>query len=156
MMVLSPKSSASLAIRSTLLPGLGQFSGGRRKTGVLFLLATLGAGVASGLAHVEYDSALSDYHDALAQHSSASTLDGIRLAKQNALSAFDDVDRKFAQRQLELTAAGALWGANVLHAFIWGPVRASGGEWVDRDLARWNVEPSLTPDATQVVLNHRF
>ena len=155
-MVLSPKSSASLALRSTLLPGFGQFSGGRRKTGVFLLLATLAAGVASGLAHVEYDAALTDYHDAIERHSSASTLDEIRLAKQSALSAFDDVDGKFTQRRLAIAAAGALWGTNVLHALLTGPVRTRESEKVDRDLARWDVKPHLTPDATQVVLNHRF
>jgi hypothetical protein len=155
-LVLSPKSSVSLALRSTLLPGLGQFSGGRRKTGVLFLLATLGAGVVSGLAHVEYDAALSDYHGALARHSSASQLESIRLAKQDTTRAFEDVDSKFTQRQLAVAATGVLWGANVLHALIAGPAQATGRRMVDRDLSRWNIEPHLTLAGTRVVLNHRF
>jgi hypothetical protein len=83
-------------------------------------------------------------------------LDDIRLAKQDVLRTFDDADSKFSQRQLAVTALGAVWGANVLHALISGPVRAPAGELMDRDLARWDIVPRLTPDATQVVLNHRF
>jgi hypothetical protein len=155
-LILSPKSPTSMALRSALLPGMGQFSGGRRGTGALFLLATLGAGVASGIAHSQYDVALSDYHDALARHSSASQLDAIRLAKQDVFRTYDDVDGKFSQRRLAIVAMGALWGANVLHALISGPVQLPTREPMDSDIARWDIEPRLTPDATQVILNHRF
>ena len=155
-LILSPKSRSAMALRSALLPGLGQFSGGRPGAGALFLLATVGAGVASGISHSQYDTALSDYHDALNRHASATQVDEIESAKQDTLTAFDDVDARFSQRRLALVSMGALWGANVLHALVAGPARPSVGDAADSNLARWAVEPRLTRDGSHVVLNHRF
>jgi hypothetical protein len=152
-LVLSPKSAGSMALRSAMLPGLGQFSGGRSASGALFLLATLGAGVASGMAHSQYDTALNDYQSALARRSSATTVDEIIRTKQDVLDAFGNADAKFSQRRVAMIATGALWGANILHALISGPVRAEPAE---RDVARWDVEPRLTSTTAQIQLNHGF
>jgi hypothetical protein len=155
-MALAPGSGVSRALRSTVVPGLGQYAGGRTATGALFLLATVGAGAAAGVMHVQYNGALDDYDVAAANYAAATRVDQIQRARRQALDAFDDVDAANARRQAAVVAVAAIWAINAAHAFVVGPARPSVGDAAGPDLARWSGGLGTRPGFVSLDINRRF
>jgi uncharacterized caspase-like protein len=153
---LNAASGASRAIRSAIVPGLGQYRAGRPATGALFLLAAVGAGAASGFTQWQYSRAVSDHDDAQARYNVATRADQIQTARREVLDTFDDVDATRALRSVAIAAAVGIWAANVSHAYLVGPASPSDAGDPDRDLAGWNGGIAPAAGSAWITVNHRF
>ncbi|MBT5532050.1 PEGA domain-containing protein [Candidatus Poribacteria bacterium] len=153
-LALTPGSGVSRALRSAAVPGFGQYAGGRTVSGALFLLATVGAGTAAGVMHVQYSSALDDYDAAAAKYTAATRVDQIERSRREALAAFDDVDAANSRRQMAVVATAAIWAVNVAHAYVFGPARPAVDD--EPDLVRWSGGFDARPGIVSLDINHRF
>ncbi|MBT3271442.1 PEGA domain-containing protein [Candidatus Poribacteria bacterium] len=122
---LIPKSGAAMALRSAVLPGLGQVYGGRSGLGALLFAAMLGATSGLTASHVQYANARADYDDAYARYASADTTEDILRARDGLGSAFDEANRWWQLRSGAALATGVVWLTSVVHSLVQGPVSAA-------------------------------
>ncbi|MBI1924637.1 hypothetical protein HYR99_10335 [Candidatus Poribacteria bacterium] len=152
---LFPGSPVLAALKSTLIPGWGQLSNGR-SSGYLMIgggLAAIGGVVATPLS-------LSRAKDARAELAKpvidGDTLISVVEYNQVVLKAYDeakrDVDTKRDRRNTAAIVLGAVWGLNILDAYIeTSLLRKSRQQAVQRALA---FEP--IPDFQGIVMRVRF
>ena len=153
---LFPVTGAQMAWRSLLMPGLGQYYGGRDSTGTLFLLAGVGAAAGAAISWIQYDNAVDEYNASVERYNDAFEPDEFRAAKRAMIDAHDSADGKFALRRNMFIALGAVWGANMAHVLIAGPVRAPESPQTQAELPRWRIAPRVMPDSLSVMFAYRF
>lgn len=153
---LLPVSRTRMALYSLVLPGAGQYYGGRHTSGTLFLLTGLGATAGVAVGYLLYDQSVNDYNDTIASYNSAFISDEIESARAVMMDAHDDADAKFTLRQGMFITLGAVWGLNVVHTLLAGPVSAPEQLQTQAELPNWEISPRITPRDTKVMVRHRF
>ena len=108
-------------MRSTLLPGMGQFYSGRKLMGYVFLGTELAAGALAYMSFSQYHTAQDDYVKYQSQYVASTDPDQITELKGLAQKALDDESAANDQITLMLYAVGAIHVTNMVHAFIRGP-----------------------------------
>ena len=108
-------------MRSTFIPGMGQFYSGRKLMGYVFLGTELAAGVLAYMSFSQYQTAQDDYVKYQTQYVAATDPDQIAELKGLAQKALDDESAANDQITLMLYAVGAIHVSNMVHAFIRGP-----------------------------------
>jgi hypothetical protein len=122
-MALHRKSALLAGLRSTLLPGWGQFYDERPVHAWTMLLASSGAAATLVTAAVQYRDKL-DLYEELARRYQASPTPQNLLIRD---AAFEEQSRAFDFRRNMLITTTAVWGVNVLDALVFGPPRPSTG-----------------------------
>ena len=115
------KSRFGALIRSTIVPGWGQFYSDRSLSGWSFLggeLALLGLGYMS---YTSYQTAYDDVDNFYAQYQSATSPSEIRSLKEKSMAAEDQMNSSNDQLTMMFQAAAAVHLANMVHAFVVGP-----------------------------------
>jgi TolB-like protein len=108
-------------MRSTFIPGMGQFYSGRKLMGYVFLGTELAAGVLAYMSFSQYQTAQDDYVKYQTQYVAAKDPDQIAELKGLAQKALDDESAANDQITLMIYAVGAIHVTNMVHAFIRGP-----------------------------------
>ena len=108
-------------MRSTFIPGMGQFYSGRKLMGYVFLGTELAAGALAYMSFSQYQTAQDDYVKYQTQYVAATDPDQIAELKGLAQKALDDESAANDQITLMLYAVGAIHVSNMVHAFIRGP-----------------------------------
>ena len=119
--VTGEKSRFGALLRSTLVPGWGQFYSDRSLYGWGFLggeLALLGLGYMS---YSSYQTAYDDVNSFYAQYQAASDPAQIRLLKEKSMAAEDQMNSSNDQLTIMFQAAAVVHLANMVHAFVLGP-----------------------------------
>jgi len=153
---LFPISRTRMALYSLIVPGSGQYYGGRYGSGTAFLIAGLGSAVGAAVGYIQYNQSVDSYDDSVALYDKALSLEEIQSAKRKMRDAHDDADSKFMLRQGMFVAVGAVWAANAIHAYIAGPATATSSTQEHVSLPDWNILPRLTPDTAAVMLLQSF
>ena len=115
------KSRFGALIRSTLVPGWGQFYSGRSLSGWSFLggeLSLLGLGYMS---YSTYQTAFDDVNSLYTQYQAATSPSDIRSLKEKSMAAENEMNSSNDQLSMMFQAAAAVHLANIVHAFILGP-----------------------------------
>ena len=115
------KTKMGSLMRSTLLPGMGQFYSGRKLMGYVFLGSEIAAGALAYMSFSQYQTAQDDYVKYQTQYVASTDPDQITELKGLAQKALDDESAANDQITLMLYAVGAIHVSNMVHAFIRGP-----------------------------------
>ena len=146
---LFPGSPASAALKSTILLGWGQLSNGR-SSGYLFLVGGLAS--AGGLVGTQLS--LSSAEDDRDELEKLALNDGIVTAEErrDIDEAGEDVDDKRKQRNIAAVVLGAVWGLNIIDAYVETSLLArSRRQAVQRTLIF-----EATPNLQGIVMRVRF
>ena len=108
-------------IRSMVMPGWGQFYSDRSLMGWSFLGGELALGALAYLSYSSYQTSYDDVTNFNAQYRSAVDPDQIMTLKAQSEQAESDVTAAKDQFNTVILAAGGLYVANVVHAFLIGP-----------------------------------
>ena len=115
------KSRLGALVRSTLVPGWGQFYSERSLMGWAFLgseLALLGIGYTS---YSSYQKAYDDVESFYSQYQSSTNPTEIRNFKEQSKQAEDEMNTSNDQLTMMFQAAAAVHLANMVHALLLGP-----------------------------------
>jgi len=153
---LFPVTGRQMAWRSLFIPGLGQYYGGRDGAGTLFLLAGVGAAAGVAISYIQYGNAVDEYDASVKLYNDAFEPDEFQTAKRAMIDAHDSADDKFKLQQAMFIAAGIVWGANMAHVLIAGPVRAPESPQTQAELPQWQIAPRVMPDSLSVMFAYRF
>lgn len=151
---LFPVSRVQMAWRSLLLPGWGQYYGGRYSSGSAFLLAGIGAAAGATTGYLLYNNAVDDYDRSILRYNDAFEPHEFESAKKAMIDAHDEADSRFTLRQSMFITAGLVWGLNMAQVLVSGPVEMS--EEPGTELSRWQVTPQALPNSMRVILARRF
>ena len=119
------KSRLGALVRSTLVPGWGQFYSERSLMGWAFLgseLALLGIGYTS---YSSYQKAYDDVESFYSQYQSSTNPSEIRNFKEQSKEAEDQMNTSNDQLTMMFQAAAAVHVANMVHALVFGPKETS-------------------------------
>ncbi len=146
---LFPGSPASAALKSTILPGWGQLSNGH-SSGYLFLvggLASVGGWVGTQLS-------LSSAEDDRDELEKFALNDGIVTAEErrDINEAGEDVDDKRKQRNIAAIVLGAVWGLNIIDAYVETSLLAKSR----RQAVQRTLTFEATPNLQGIVMRVRF
>ena len=125
---LGQKSRFGALLRSTLIPGWGQFYSDRSLSGWSFLggeLALLGLGYMS---YSSYQTAYDDVNSFYADYQAASDPAQIRLLKEKSMAAEDQMNASNDQLTVMFQAAAAVHLANMVHALVFGPKESTASK----------------------------
>lgn len=122
---LTPRTRFKAGVRSAFIPGWGQWYGGQKGKGVLYLLAAAGAATAFFVADQDFDDKFatfearrSEFDEAVASGAGYSELQ-TRLRALNA--AQDDAYDAEDTRRIAIGVAVGVWALNVLDAVVFFP-----------------------------------
>ncbi|MBI1927643.1 PEGA domain-containing protein [Candidatus Poribacteria bacterium] len=149
------KSRTQMVLYSLILPGLGQYYGGRHSSSVLFLLTGLGAAAGAVATHLQYNQSVDAYNSSVFLYNWKVDPYEIEQAKQTMIKAHDEADRKFLLRQVTFAAVGGVWLLNVMHALIAGPARPSSSPLGKVD-PYWEIVPRAGLQNAGVLVRYRF
>ena len=119
------KSRLGALVRSTVVPGWGQFYSERSLMGWAFLgseLALLGIGYTS---YSSYQKAYDDVESFYSQYQSSTNPTEIRNFKEQSKQAEDEMNTSNDQLTMMFQAAAAVHVANMVHALVFGPKETS-------------------------------
>ena len=119
------KSRLGALVRSTVVPGWGQFYSERSLMGWAFLgseLALLGIGYTS---YSSYQKAYDDVESFYSQYQSSTNPTEIRNFKEQSKQAEDEMNSSNDQLTVMFQAAAAVHIANMVHALVFGPKETS-------------------------------
>jgi len=108
-------------IRSTIIPGWGQFYSNRSLMGWTMLGSEIAVGALAYMQYSAYQTANDDFIDFQAQYRSSIIPTEIADLKQQAQSSYSDMSTAKDQVTTMVYAVGAIWVANMVHAAITGP-----------------------------------
>jgi len=153
---LFPVSRFGMALRSLALPGWGQYYGGNHGTAATFLLAGIGAAAGATAGYLLYDSSVDDYSSSVVRYNNAFTPQEVESASEAMIDAHETADSRFVLRQAMFITAGVVWGINMAHVFISGPVEISEPLQDQVKHTRWQIVPRVLPHFVGVTLARRF
>jgi len=145
--------SANMALRSLVVPGMGQFYGKRNISGTTFMVLGLGTLATSVVGYLQYNKAMDEYDKSITDYHGAITSDSALLARQAIINAHNNADSKFKFQRIALIATGSVWVINALHALVIGPAE-SGVH--NSDLSDANINAYRSEDSVCVALSYRF
>jgi len=108
-------------IRSTFIPGWGQFYSNRSLMGWTMLGSEIAVGALAFVQYSAYQTANDDFLDFQDQYRSSINPTEITDLKQQAQSSYSDMSTAKDQVTTMVYAVGAIWVANMVHAAITGP-----------------------------------
>ncbi len=115
-----PNLKLGAAMRSTLIPGLGQFSRGKKVMGGLWLVSEIGLGVMYLSAKSEYDTAIADQIHYNTLYEQTSDIDEITTYRNLTLEAYDRSEAASNMMTLMGVGVGVLHIANIVQAYLAG------------------------------------
>jgi hypothetical protein len=145
--------NANMALRSLVVPGMGQFYGKRNTSGTAFMALGLGSLATFVVGYMQYNKAMDDYDKSITDYRSAITSDSAIPARQGMIDAHDKADSKLKFQRIALIATGSIWVINAIHAFVIGPAE-SGVH--NSDLSDANINAYTSEDSVCVALSYRF
>jgi hypothetical protein len=145
--------SMNMALRSLVIPGMGQFYGRRNISGAAFIILGLGSLATSVVGYMQYNKAMDDYDKSIKEYRGATTSDSAITARQAMIDAHNKADSKFKFQRIAIIATGSVWVINALHALVVGPVE-SGVH--NSDLSDANINAYNSEDSVCVALSYRF
>ena len=108
-------------IRSTIIPGWGQFYSNRSLMGWTMLGSEIAVGALAYMQYTAYQTANDEFIDFQAQYRASINPTEIADLKQQAQSSYSDMSTAKDQATTLVYAVGAIWVANIIHAVIIGP-----------------------------------
>ena len=111
-------------IRSSILPGWGQFYSGRKTSGWAWLGSELAIGTLAIVSYTQYNNVYSDFEDVYTDYNTATDHAEIAALKVKAKKVLDEEYAANDQLKMVAYAGGAVWIANMIHAYIAGPIQA--------------------------------
>ncbi len=143
-----PKQKTPLGalIRSTVMPGWGQFYSDNKLMGWSFLGGELALGALAYLSYSNYVSSHDDFDQFYGQYSSSSDPLDKQNYKTQAQSSHQELTDANDQMTLMLYGMGGLWIANMVHAYMTGPTDIAsnkGKPKIDLVLNEFTKEPQL-------------
>ncbi len=151
---LFPGSPASAALKSTILPGWGQLSNGR-SSGYLFLvggLASVGGLVGTQLSLSSAEDDRDEAKKPLTRSDGTVTAEELRKQKIAIDEAEGNVDDKRKQRNIAAIVLGAVWGLNIIDAYVETSLLAKSR----RQAVQRTLTFEATPNLQGIVMRMRF
>lgn len=118
------KSRFGALVRSTFIPGLGQFYSDRNRWGTLWITSELTVAGLIYASYTTYQAAHDDYLQFQADYDQATDTDQIAEYKARARASYDEMTAANDQIELLVYSGAGLWALNMLHAVIFGPKRS--------------------------------
>jgi len=123
---LSPRTKLKAALRSTVIPGWGQWYSGQKTKGTALMLLTIGTSVAALIADNRFDDKYDIYETKLAEYDAATSYDElVRLQPGLAEAQRKAYDAENVRRACIGLMAG-VWAFNVLDNFLFFPHHPTG------------------------------
>ncbi|MFQ6611947.1 MAG: CsgG/HfaB family protein [Fidelibacterota bacterium] len=112
-------------VRSTFIPGMGQFYSNRRLWGWLWLTTEVAAGTLAYLEYSNYQTAYDDYNSLMTDYHNATDPQQIADLRTKATTTHQDMIAANDQLTTLLYAVGGIWVTNMVHALLTGPKQVS-------------------------------
>jgi|TARA_B100000953_G_scaffold123395_1_gene101764 TolB-like protein len=116
------KAKLGAMLRSTVLPGWGQFNSGRKGWGWFWLGSELAIGGAAYMTYTEYDKAYNEFEEIYPNYNAATDHEEIAALKAQAIKVLDEEMKSNEQLLMLAYAGGAFWVANMVHAYVSGQI----------------------------------
>ena len=143
-MVKPPNLKMGAALRSTFIPGLGQFKHGKKLMGFTLLVAEIGLGVTLMSAKSDYDAAVVDQDHFNLLYDQTSDLDELILYRSQADEAYQRGQDASNMMTIMAASIGVVHLGNILHAYLVG-----GNAEADRELTGVNDAASQAGKASR-------
>mgnify|MGYP001219107163 CR=1 FL=1 len=111
--------------RSAVLPGWGQYFSGRKTSAKIWLGSELGAATLAILSYSQYSKAYDDFESVFDNYNAATDDDEIATLKVDAKKVLKEEHSANDRLKLFASIGGAVWIANMIHAYIAGPLPES-------------------------------
>ena len=128
------KTRMGALIRSMVMPGWGQFYSDRKLMGWSFLGGELALGALAYLSYSSYQTSYDDVTNFNAQYRVSIDPDQIMALKAQSKQAELDVTAAKDLFKMTIYAAGGVYVANVVHAFLIGPNKDTASKKSNIDL----------------------
>ncbi len=115
------KSKIGAMMRSVFFPGFGQFYSGKKLMGYAWIAAEAGIGGLIFMNYSNYQTAFDDYNNYQNLYSTETDPTLIAQYKAQSQSSHTDMDNANNTIKTMTAVAGAVWFANIVHAYIVGP-----------------------------------
>jgi len=129
------KSRFGALVRSTFIPGMGQFYSNRKLWGWVWLTSEVAVGTLAYLEYSKYQTAYNDYNRLMTDYHSATDPQVIADLRNKATTTHKDMTTANDQLTTLLYAVGGIWVTNMVHALITGPKELSSTEHTQVELA---------------------
>jgi hypothetical protein len=120
-MTLHPKSAFMALVRSTIVPGWGQFYAEHPTRGLVFMGAAAGGGVFFGITALQYENKLDDYRKAEAAYLAATTPPQLDVTLKAWQLASEKAEDAYKLRQIALGVTGGIWLLGMIDATLGFP-----------------------------------
>ncbi len=111
--------------RSAVLPGWGQYFNGRMTSAKIWFGSEIGATTLAILSYAQYSKAYDDFESVFEQYNASTDHDEIAGLKSDAQKVLKDEHGANDRLKLFATVGGAIWIANIIHAYVAGPLPES-------------------------------
>ena len=111
-------------IRSSILPGWGQYYSGRKTWGWVWLGSELAIGGLAYMSYAKFNDTYDKFENVYADYDAATDHAEIAGLKVKAKKVLDEEFAANEQLKMVAYAGGAVWIANMIHAYISGPIQA--------------------------------
>ena len=118
---LPAKTKMGAMVRSLLFPGLGQFYANQRIWGYGWIAAEVVAGGLIVMNYSNYKTANDDYNDYHTSYANATDPVLIAYYKTQSQNSHENIESAMDDMKTMASIAGAVWIANVVHAYMVGP-----------------------------------
>ena len=118
---LPAKTKMGAMVRSLLFPGLGQFYANQRIWGYGWIAAEVVAGGLIVMNYSNYKTAYDDYNDYHTSYANATDPALIAQYKAQSQTSHENIESAMDDMKTMASIAGAVWIANVVHAYMVGP-----------------------------------
>jgi TM2 domain-containing membrane protein YozV len=118
---LPAKTKMGAMVRSLLFPGLGQFYANQKFWGYGWMAAEIVAGGLIVMNYSNYKTAYDDYNDYQTSYSNATDPALIAQYKAQSQTSHENIESAMDDMKTMGSIAGAVWIANVVHAYMVGP-----------------------------------
>ena len=108
--------------RSTVLPGWGQYFLGRKTSAKIWLGSGLGATTLAIFSYSQYSKAYDEFESSYENYNASTDHDEIASLKVDAKKILKDEHSANDRLKLFATVGGAIWIANIIHAYVAGPL----------------------------------
>jgi hypothetical protein len=142
---LRPKDRAKAIIYSAMLPGMGQIYSGRKESGVLLSVATIGLWGMSYLYTNQYNDAKATYQQSVDAYLQNTDLAKMSVLYQEMQSNYDDMKQKYDYARLFLGLGIGIYLYNILDNILFFP---------DQNMKKFTVKPSV--DKSKMALKLRI
>ena len=112
------KSRGGAVLRSTILPGWGQFYSNEQAMGRIFMRGEAFLGLLAYLSYKDYQTEYSNAKEYQKSYNNAFDINEMRHYKEKALQALDNANGANDQYEIMLYIIGGVWVTNIVHAYL--------------------------------------